>query len=658
MKPRKLLLFLLLIVLAGLSACNPEDEYLRRLYPRDTRDFAIQGLRRIKDDIVNLDKTCTKLLRLDKTPQSGTAVLAAAEIGCVDHIDRIGEIADDIFAPLEDGLKVKDAQISARNLKTLESIAMALGILGKPEAVPILERYFEIDTPEQLAPGAREKLESVAKRAAIEALSKMPEASRHLVPKIMEVFNSEVEDFGTKYTTAGVLGEWQDTSTVRPLVAALYYEEQGFSLFPQARESLIRIGRHAESELIRAYKGEIDEVNRLQEEHKTRATRQFCPEYMDEAERKKGECPRHDEWEATMAQIDATTKLKASIILSDIRSKQAVDLVIAELEAQLAADQKQPFLAEHLAVQLGKFGDFKATDTLLKMVSKDFTQEHVRQLGRRASREERLQARLADRGQEISIVMKGAEALGILGDPKAIPYLFKGAMERPPSEYNIYNERIIFYESVVWQADAFTRMVFDPGQAKQFIKYAEKFIADGNRYVEGVRKGAIAHLEKEAKSEKKEDDDTEKDKKDASKEALEKRVEALARQDVNYESTVRAVEMFRRFKERAKLAKECGENLSCYVAKLDDDTPAKVEKSVYMLGYSGEMHHYKEQLKPAFKHEEPWVREAVATALLKTEDKGFIPIIEEVLRADGDKVEYALAMREFRAIVSYLNSID
>jgi hypothetical protein len=35
-----------------------------------------------------------------------------------------------------------------------------------------------------------------------------------------------------------------------------------------------------------------------------------------------------------------------------------------------------------------------------------------------------------------------------------------------------------------------------------------------------------------------------------------------------------------------------------------------------------------------------------------------VPIIEEVLKNEGDKVEYALAMREFRAIASYLSSLN
>ncbi|MGI6395538.1 MAG: HEAT repeat domain-containing protein [bacterium] len=633
----KNLTFLMVIpAILMLISCNPEDEYLSKLYPKESRTYAIQGLKRMKGEIKNLDKTCDKLLKLDKTPEAGVAVLAAGELGCTQSVPRIGVIVDDCLSAL-----------NVRNLKTLESAAMSLGLLKNPEAVPILAKYFSINTPEQLAVGMREKAESVAKRAAIEALSKMPNESKHLVPEILKVFDSKIEDFGTKYTTAGVLGEWQEPSTVRPLVTALFYEEQGFSLFPEARKSLIRLGKHAEKELIEAYNGQNLTVNSIQNANKERATRQFCPEYLDNEEaKKKGECPKDDEFVATIASIDTTTKLKASMVLADIRSKLAVDMVIAELEAQLATDKKQPFLAEHLAVQLAKFGDFRATDTLLKMVSKKFTKNAVKKPGHKPSKEEIAQAKLADRGQEISIMMKGAEALAILGDPKAIPYLLELAKQKPISEYNEMNEKIIFYESVVWGADALTRMISDPTMAADFIKSAEVIINDGEKYVANVESKLKTQIVKETKGE------------EATPEELDKKVKAQARLDVNYDSTNKAVEMFKKFVARAKVSQECGKDTSCYAGKLKDSNPATVEKAVYMIGYSGEMKHYREQLKPVFLHTEPYVREALTVALLKTEDCGFVEIIEDVLSKEGDKVEHALAMREFKAIASYLSSLN
>ena len=633
MKFRILMLFTLAATMLVSVACNPEDEYLRQLYPKDSRTYAIQELKKMKGQIVNLDKTCEKMLKLDKTPQAGMAVLAAGDLGCTQSIDRIGEIVDACLN-----------NINSRNLKTLESAAMSLGILKQPSSVPILAKYFTIKTPERLAEGAREKQESVAKRAAIEALSKMPEASKHLVPEVLKVFDSKVEDFGTKYTTAGVLGNWQDPSTVRPLVTSLFYEEKGFSLFPEARESLIKLGKLAEAELLKAYNGQNPTVNKIQDANKERATKQFCPEYLNEEVRKKGECPKDDELQATIASIDTTKKLKTSIILADIRSKQAVDVVISELEAQLATSDKLPFLTEHLAVQLAKFGDFKATDTLLKMVSSKYTKSEAKKKGK-LTPEEAKQLKLASKGQEVTILMKGAEALAILGDPKAIPYLMDLAMKEPMSEYNMMNEKIILSEAKVWAADAFTRMVSDPEQAEKFVVEAKKFIAEGEKYVAKVEAG----VKKEILSEKKEKDIDEKD--------LEKNIKAQAQLDVNYSSTGRAVNMFERFLKRAKLAQKCGTDLKCYSDSLKSTEPADVEKSVYMLGYSGDMGHYKEQLKPVFVHKEPWVREAVAAALLKTEDKGFLPIIEDALSKEGAKVEYAGSIKEYKAIRSYLSSI-
>jgi len=629
------MLLVLIPVAMMLVSCNPEDEYLGKLYSKDTRNYAIQGLKKMKDEIVNKDKACTKLLKLDKTPEAGLAVLTAGEIGCTQSVDRISEIVNECLATT-----------NVRNLKTLESAAMAFGLLEQPAAVPTLAKYFTLQTPEVLAPGMREKAESVAKRAAIEALAKMPNESKHLVPEILKVFDSKVEDFGTKYTTAGLLGEWRDPSTVRPLVTALFYEEQGFSLFPEARKSLIKLGKMAEDELIKAYNGENPKVNEIQNANKERATKQFCPEYLgNEEAKKKGECPKDDEYTATIASIETTTKLKTSIVLADIRSKQAVDMVIKELEAQLATDKKQPFLAEHLAVQLAKFGDFKATDTLLKMVSKQFTKEAAKK-SKNQTKEEKAQAKLADRGQEISIMMKGAEALAILGDPKALPYLEDVIKQKPVSEYNEMNEKIIFYEATVWAADALTRMVSDPEMADRFITKANEIIAEGEKYVANVEKKSTEKVKKELPVGQ-----------EISAEDMDKKVKTESRLDVNYDSTNKTVEMFKRFVERANVAKECKADNACYVAKLADKNPAVVEKAVYMLGYSGKLGDYKEQLRPVMKHAEPYVREAMSIALLKTEDKGFAPIIDEVLKSEGDKVEYAAAMKEFKAISSYLSSV-
>ena len=636
MKLKSLMLLVLIPVAMMLVSCNPEDEYLGKLYSKDTRNYAIQGLKKMKGEIVNMDKACSKLLKLDQTPEAGLAVLTAGEIGCTQSVDRISEIVDKCLATT-----------NVRNLKTLESAAMAFGLLEQPSSVPTLAKYFTLQTPEVLAPGMREKAESVAKRAAIEALAKMPNESKHLVPEILKVFDSKVEDFGTKYTTAGLLGEWRDPSTVRPLVTSLFYEEQGFSLFPESRKSLIKLGKMAEDELIKAYNGENPKVNEIQNANKERATKQFCPEYINNEEaKKKGECPKDDEYLATIASIETTTKLKTSIVLADIRSKQAVDMVIKELEGQLATDKKQPFLAEHLAVQLAKFGDFKATDTLLKMVSKQFTKEAAKK-SKNQTKEEKAQAKLADRGQEISIMMKGAEALAILGDPKALPYLEDVVKQKPVSEYNEMNEKIIFYEATVWAADALTRMVSDPEMADRFLTIAKGVIEDGEKYVANVEKKAEEKVKKELPVGQ-----------EISKDDMDKKVKTEARLDVNYDSTNKTVEMFKRFVDRANAAKECKADTACYVGKLGDKNPAVVEKAVYMIGYSGKLGNYKEQIKPVMKHAEPYVREALSIALLKTEDKGFAPILEEVLKSEGDKVEYAAAMKEFKAIASYLSSIN
>ena len=209
------------------------------------------------------------------------------------------------------------------------------------------------------------------------------------------------------------------------------------------------------------------------------------------------------------------------------------------------------------------------------------------------------------------------------------------------------NEKIIFYEATVWAADALTRMVSDPETADRFIGIAKGIIEEGEKYVANIDKKSLDQVKKELPVGQ-----------EISKEDLDKKVKTQARLDVNYDSTNKTVEMFKRFVDRANVAKECKADTACYVAKLADSNPAVVEKAVYMIGYSGKLGDYKEQLKPVMKHAEPYVREAMSVALLKTEDKGFVPILEEVLKAEGDKVEYAAAMKEFKAISSYLSSVN
>gem|GEM_PF-787642 len=626
---------------AFMAACgNYEDQYLGKLYSKESRSWAINQIVKEKDKIEDKAATAKKLMTLDQTPDIPMALNAVGAIGDPSAIPRIGEIVDECLKTL-----------NVRNLKTLEAAAMALGAIGDPSAAPILGKYFTIQTPEGLAAGQREKPESVAKRAAIEALAKMPTAGKQFMPQIMATFESKYEDFGTKYTTSGILGEFGDPSVVKTLVAALFYEEQGFSLFPEARKSLIRLGKYAEDELMKAYNNQNVAVNEILDKYRDKAMKQFCPEYMDAEKKKKGECDKHDEYMGTLAGIDATTKVKTSIVLSDIRSKKAVDMLLKDLDDQLSKEQKQAFLAEHLSTSLAKFGDFKATDTILRMVSKKFAlKEAKKKKGEQDnSKEGKIQAKLALRGQEISIRMKGAEALAILGDPKALPYLLEVIKAADDKEQNVDGQWIVFYEPKVWAADAYTRMISDPAAAAEFITIGEKIIAETKAYVKKVEDKAYAELDKQMKGNK--------DYATMKPEDKEKKMKLQAMLDPNYDSSIRTYGMMERFVKRAEVAKECAADLGCYSKKLADKEAPVAEKAVYMIGFAGKLGQYKDQVKAAFTHSEPYVRVALTQALLKTEDKAFIPMLQEALKTEGDKVEYSESSKEYKAIYSYLSSL-
>lgn len=640
---RKGVIFLLFLFTAGLIvSCNPEDEYLRQVYPKDSRQFAIQKLVQLSDEgkIVNKEKVAEKLLKLDKTPDIGSAIMAVGQINYPNAIPRIGEITDECLkAP------------SVRNLKTLESVGHSIGMMKDPAGIPILEKILtQVQTPEQIAEGMREKPESVAKSAAVMALAKMPKEAKRLVPTIIKIMQDKKEDFGTKYNITGILGNFGDPQAVKPLVAALFYEEKGFSLFPQARKALIKLGKYSEKKLIAAYEGKDPSVNELQDNNKYRATKAKCPMYLkkgtheiDAEVAKKAECPNHAQWEATIASVDTTTKLKTSIILADIRSKLAVDELIAELESQLSKDEKQPFLTEHLSVQLAKMGDFKATDTLLKMVSRDFALKAAKSADN--SRGARKAAQLAKRGQEVSIRMKGAEALGILGDPKALPYLFKSFQEKVISEYDMMNDIIYFYEPTVWSADAYTRMITNKEDAAKFVEIASSFVDNGKKYTAKVELKAKEAVLKKEKAELKPED-------------LAKKVKAQSVMDPNYNSTTKSVALMQKFIKRMDAVKVCGDNLDCYAGKLKDKDPAVVEKAVYTIAFNGGMDRYSSQMSTVLLNKEPYVRDAVAIALLKTESKAYIEPLKKANKAEGDKVEYASAMKEYGAILSYLESLN
>lgn len=643
MKGLKIVTLLVVLSFLVVSCSKPEDEYLSKVYPKDSRTWAIQELIKMakKGQIVNKEKVAKKLLSLDKTPDVGAGILAVGELKYAPAIPRLKEIAETCFQTQ-----------STRNLKTLEAIATTLGKIGDPAAVPILEKYFTINTPDGLAQGQREKPESVAKRSAIEALSKMPAESKHLVPQIIQVLESKKEDFGTKYTVAGILGEFGDAQAVKPLVTSLFYEEMGFSLFPEARKSLIRLGKYAETELVKAYEMQNPGVNKLMDANKEKALKQFCPEYIDAEKKKKGECEKHDEYMGAIASIDAATKIKTSMILSDIRSQKVVDVLIAELQNQLSREDKQPYLAEHLSVQLAHMGDFKATDVLLKMVSKDFALKEAKKKGGKKDKgaggmdpkDAAKEAKVALRGQEVSIRMKGAEALGILGDRKAIPYLVKVIKSPIDKEMNMQNETIYFYEPQVWAADAYTRMIDDAAGADEFISIAKKFIEDGKKYTDKVETKAKDKVNKEMSG------------REIKPEDLKKKVDSEARLDVNYDSTKRSVTMMEKFSKRAEVAKQCLADINCYAGKLTDKEPATVEKAVFMIGFAKKMSEFKDKLAPVFFNPEPFVRDALVIAMLKTEDKAYVAILKDVVAKEGDKVEYADSSKEFKALLSYLTS--
>jgi len=431
------------------------------------------------------------------------------------------------------------------------------------------------------------------------------------------------------------------------------------------------------------------DVEAIQKENEIKATKKYCGMYVKNGELNKKEIRKkscgkdHSTWVTTIGSIKTATKLKSSIILADIRSKKATTLLINSLEKQLRSTKKIPFMAEHLSVQLAKLGDFKATDTLLKMVSNKFALRKIKKQKGMA----RKVIQLTRRGQEVSIRMKGAEALAILGDKAALPYLLKVINGTDPTAEDMAGREKIFFEPRVWAADAYSRISTGDDKA-EFLKAADALLKKCTSYITRVEKNAKDFLDRRYKTTK------------PSKAKLDKEVAGLSNQDINYVSAKRSAGLIERFINRVKLAGECGSDTACYkrsaitasnmVKKLDNEIKAYMktldkkviikndktyivkskelkklkdkestasEKYIFIAGFQKKMSINKDDLEKYFYHETPYVRDALSLALLKTNDKKFIPIIEKAMTSEGNKVEYANSSKEFKAIASYLETL-
>jgi len=79
MKPRNLMFFLVIAALVSAVSCNPEDAYLDKLYPKESRNYALQSLKKMKDEIVNKKKSdifpaVRSLIRHDQNSVAATII--------------------------------------------------------------------------------------------------------------------------------------------------------------------------------------------------------------------------------------------------------------------------------------------------------------------------------------------------------------------------------------------------------------------------------------------------------------------------------------------------------------------------------------------------------------------------------------------------------
>jgi HEAT repeat protein len=109
---------------------------------------------------------------------------------------------------------------------------------------------------------------------------------------------------------ANALGATRNPKALQPLLLAMF--EVG-AIFPQVRGALTRLGPPAIPELIRVFKGEHPEVNKL------------ASNYNFATDCKSGEGPN------TKCIAPGALQYKAAIVLGDLRAREAVPLLVAQL---------------------------------------------------------------------------------------------------------------------------------------------------------------------------------------------------------------------------------------------------------------------------------------------------------------------------------------
>jgi HEAT repeat protein len=162
---------------------------------------------------------------------------------------------------------------------------------------------------------------------------------------------------------ANALGASRNPKALQPLIISMFEIEM---IFPQVRGALTRIGAPAIPELVRVLEGKHDEVNKFA------AANNFATDCS------KGEGPR------TRCIAPGALQHKAAIVLGDLRAREAVPVLIAQLDKPARTSyferNEAPGPPDHDAVlnALRKIGDPSAADAVLSYFKDPKTDDLLR----------------------------------------------------------------------------------------------------------------------------------------------------------------------------------------------------------------------------------------------------------------------------------------
>jgi HEAT repeat protein len=234
--------------------------------------------------------------------------------------------------------------------------AAALGDTPDPSAVEPLVKAIE-------KPLSIKTRANIVKQAAMESLAKIHD--KRAVPAIAKILETpaDEQDFFLNRVAAIELGNLGDAGGVSALIRGLFMVGRGANIYNECRVSLLQIGKPAVQPLIDAHQ---HKNAKLEEDAKKY---EFRPGVIEQ---------------------------KTALVLGDLRAKEAIPVMQAELKKPLKGDNHLGAL-----ICLGMIADPSTTKDLTGV--------------------------LTDAKRDFKVRISAAEALNLAGDPSSLPTLLQVA---------------------------------------------------------------------------------------------------------------------------------------------------------------------------------------------------------------------------------------